>query len=76
MNIVLNGNMNESSSKAGKGFYPNTELGIDLKLMTSVGIDVAQGIIRARSHRSAGCHQGESHHHYLLVNGFSFKVLP
>ena len=34
MNIVLNGNMNESSSKAGKGFYPNTELGIDLKLMT------------------------------------------
>ena len=26
--------MNESSSKAGKGFYPNTELGIDLKLMT------------------------------------------
>ena len=34
MNIVLNGNMNESSGKAGKGFYPNTELGIDLKLMT------------------------------------------
>ncbi len=26
--------MNESSGKAGKGFYPNTELGIDLKLMT------------------------------------------
>lgn len=34
MYIVLNGNMNESSSKAVKGFYPNTELGIDLKLMT------------------------------------------
>ena len=34
MNIVLNDNMNESSGKAGKGFYPNTELGIDLKLMT------------------------------------------
>ena len=34
MNIVLNGNMNESSSKASKSFYPNTELGIDLKLMT------------------------------------------
>ena len=26
--------MNESSSKAEKGFYPNTELGIDLKLIT------------------------------------------
>ena len=26
--------MDESSSKAEKGFYPNTELGIDLKLMT------------------------------------------
>ena len=34
MIIVLNGNMNESSGKAGKRFYPNTELGIDLKLMT------------------------------------------
>lgn len=34
MIIVLNGNMNESSGKAEKGFYPNTELGIDLKLMT------------------------------------------
>lgn len=34
MNIVLNGNMNESSGKAGKRFYSNTELGIDLKLMT------------------------------------------
>ena len=34
MNIVLNDNMNESSGKAEKGFYPNTELGIDLKLMT------------------------------------------
>ena len=34
MNIVLNDNMNESSGKAGMGFYPNTELGIDLKLMT------------------------------------------
>lgn len=26
--------MDESSSKAEKGFYPNTELGIDLKLIT------------------------------------------
>ena len=26
--------MNESSGKEGKGFYPNTELGINLKLMT------------------------------------------
>lgn len=34
MNIVLNSNMNESSSKTEKGFYPNTELGIDLKLLT------------------------------------------
>ena len=34
MNIVLNGNMNESSSKTEKGFSPNTELGIDLKLLT------------------------------------------
>ena len=34
MNKVLNDNMNESSSKAEKGFYPNTELGIDLKLIT------------------------------------------
>lgn len=34
MIIVLNGNMNESSGKNGMGFYPNTELGIDLKLMT------------------------------------------
>ena len=34
MNIVLNGNMNESSIKSEKGFYPNTELGIDLKLLT------------------------------------------
>ena len=33
MNKVLNDNMNESSSKAEKGFYPNTELGIDLKLI-------------------------------------------
>ena len=33
MNIVLNGNMNESSSKGEKRFYPNTELGIDLKLI-------------------------------------------
>ena len=31
MNTVLNGNMDESSSKKEKGFYPNTELGIDLK---------------------------------------------
>ena len=34
MNIVLNGNMNESSIKLEKGFYPNTELDIDLKLLT------------------------------------------
>lgn len=34
MNTVLNGNMDESSSKKEKGFYPNTELGIDLKLIT------------------------------------------
>ena len=26
--------MDESSSKKEKGFYPNTELGIDLKLIT------------------------------------------
>ena len=29
MNAVLNANMNESSNKLEKGFYPNTELGID-----------------------------------------------
>ena len=34
MNAVLNANMNESSNKLVKGFYPNTELGIDLKLLT------------------------------------------
>ena len=34
MNAVLNANMNESSKKLEKGFYPNTELGIDLKLIT------------------------------------------
>ena len=34
MNAVLNANMNESSNKLEKGFYPNTELGIDLKLLT------------------------------------------
>ena len=34
MNAVLNDNMNESSNKLEKGFYPNTELGIDLKLIT------------------------------------------
>lgn len=34
MNAVLNANMNESSNKLVKGFYPNTELGIDLKLIT------------------------------------------
>ena len=34
MNTVLNGNMDESSSKKEKGFYPNTELGIDLKLIS------------------------------------------
>ncbi len=34
MNAVLNANMNESSNKLEKGFYPNTELGIDLKLIT------------------------------------------
>ena len=34
MNTVLNANMNESSNKLVKGFYPNTELGIDLKLIT------------------------------------------
>lgn len=34
MKKVLNDNMNESSNKLEKGFYPNTELGIDLKLIT------------------------------------------
>ena len=43
MNIVLNDNMNESSGKAGKGFYPNTELGIDLKLMTKEPGSMAVG---------------------------------
>ena len=34
MNTVLNDNMNESSNKLGRELFPNTELGIDLKLMT------------------------------------------
>ena len=34
MNAVLNDNMNESSNKLGRELFPNTELGIDLKLMT------------------------------------------
>ena len=34
MNVVLNDNMNESSNKLGRKLFPNTELGIDLKLMT------------------------------------------
>ena len=35
--------MNESSGKAGKGFYPNTELGIDLKLMTKESGRMGEG---------------------------------
>ena len=34
MKSVLNDNMNESSNKLGRELFPNTELGIDLKLMT------------------------------------------
>ena len=34
MKTVLNDNMNESSNKSGRELFPNTELGIDLKLMT------------------------------------------
>lgn len=34
MNAVLNDNMNESSNKLGRELFPNTELGINLKLMT------------------------------------------
>ena len=40
---------------------------VELVHLGLVGIDVAQGIIRARSHRSAGCHQGESHHQAALT---------
>ena len=42
MNTVLNANMNESSNKLVKGFYPNTELGIDLKI-AKVQIEAAEG---------------------------------
>mgnify|MGYP006987736959 FL=1 len=34
MKSVLNDNMNESSNKLGRELFPNTELGIVLKLMT------------------------------------------
>lgn len=40
MNTVLNANMNESSNKLEKGFYPNTELGIDLKLIVSKKVTI------------------------------------
>ena len=40
---------------------------VELAHLGLVGIDVAQGIIRARNHRSAGCHQGESHHQAALT---------
>ena len=57
MNIVLNDNMNESSGKAGKGFYPNTELGIDLKLMTKESGRMAVGEYLD----GAITHDGEDH---------------
>ena len=67
MNIVLNGNMNESSSKAEKGFYPNTELGIDLKLINRkpgrLGIgEYLDGVIT---------HDGEDH--FTFVQNASEK---
>ncbi len=57
MIMVLNGNMNESSSKDEKGFYPNTELGIDLKLMTKKPGRMAVGEFLD----GAITHDGEDH---------------
>ena len=49
--------MNESSGKAGKRFYPNTELGIDLKLMTKEPGRMAVG----EHLDGAISHDGEDH---------------
>ena len=69
MNKELNDNMNESSSKAEKGFYPNTELGIDLKLINRkpgrLGIgEYLDGVIT---------HDGEDH--FTFVQNDSEKKM-
>ena len=69
MIIVLNGNMNESSSKDGKGFYPNTELGIDLKLMTKEPGRMAVGEYLD----GAITHDGEDH--FTFVQNDSEKKM-
>lgn len=69
MNIVLNDNMNESSGKAGKGFYPNTELGIDLKLMTKEPGRMAVGEYLD----GAITHDGEDHFTFVQ-NGQEKKL--
>ena len=76
MNIVLNGNMNESSGKAGKGFYPNTELGIDLKLITkepgrmAVGEYLDGAITTMRNGKPIGLHTP-----ILLLRALAVPVL-
>lgn len=69
MIIVLNGNMNESSSKDGKGFYPNTELSIDLKLMTKEPGRMAVGEYLD----GAITHDGEDH--FTFVQNDSEKKM-
>lgn len=69
MNIVLNDNMNESSGKAGKGFFPNTELGIDLKLMTKEPGRMAVGEYLD----GAITHDGEDH--FTFVQNDSEKKM-
>ena len=69
MIIVLNGNMNESSSKDEKRFYPNTELGIDLKLMTKEPGRMAVGEYLD----GAITHDGEDH--FTFVQNDSEKKM-
>ena len=71
MNTVLNGNMDESSSKKEKGFYPNTELGIDLKLITRkpgrmAVVEYLDGAIT---------HDGEDHFTFVQNDSEKKKVM-
>ena len=61
--------MNESSSKDGKGFYPNTELGIDLKLITKEPGRMAVGEFLD----GAITHDGEDH--FTFVQNDSEKKM-
>ena len=71
MNTVLNGNMDESSSKKEKGFYPNTELGIDLKLITRKPGRMAVGEYLD----GAITHDGEDHFTFVQNDSEKKKVV-